>query len=143
LKSFEIREKLRDLHAKNDPFWQELTQVSSRHQAPVVGPVVFEDMIEEVDEEEMDDSDVSLQKVIEATHRDHVPERTAIRETGGLMVQAEAEDLDIVPEPLEEGKDELGEGEGAGRVKRKRTANRLYKLADFKRHWDEEASDIE
>jgi hypothetical protein len=54
-----------------------------------------------------------------------------------LVTTTDAENIDNMPEPLG------GPSEGEGKQKRKRMANSLYKLEDFARHWDNEASDIE
>jgi hypothetical protein len=139
LRSFEMREKLRELRATDDPFWAELTCTNPR---PVTGAVVVEDIEIPEAEEELDDSDVNLRDVIAATHREAVPERrrgrTFILENGGLVSAADAENIEEIPKPVEE-----REAEDIGRGKRKKTANRLYHLSDFARHWDNEASDIE
>ena len=53
------------------------------------------------------------------------------------MVVAAAEQLNDVTDP------EGAEEKEAGRGKRKKTANRLYNLTDFARHWDDHGSDVE
>ncbi len=55
-----------------------------------------------------------------------------------MTTVADAEKLDEVPIPIKE-----GETRDGGWGKRKKTANRLYGLADFAQHWDNEASDVE
>jgi hypothetical protein len=135
-----MQEKLRELRATDDPFWAELTRANPR---PVTGAVIVEDLIAIPEgEEELDDSDVNLRDVIAATHREAVPKqhrrRTFTLENGGLVSAADAENIEEIPKPVEE-----GEEEDIGRGKRKKTANRLYHLSDFARHWDNEASDIE
>ena len=135
-----MQEKLRELRTADDPFWAELTHANPR---PVTGAVVVEDMIEIPEgEEDLDDSNVNLRDVIAATHREAVPKRrhgrTFTLENGSLVSAADAENIEEIPKAVEE-----GEAEDIGRGKQKKTANRLYHLSDFARHWDNEASDVE
>lgn len=135
-----MQEKLRELRTKNDPFWAELTCADARHKCPETETIVVEDLIPDPDdEEELDDSDVSLHDVIAATHQ--TPQavhkrhgRASVRENGGLETTTNAEQMDEAPRPMEG-------GEGEGRGKRKKVANRQF--ADFSRHWDQDTSDIE
>jgi hypothetical protein len=138
---------------KHDPFWIELNQVNAHHIRPVMGALVIEDSIPEPEEEELDDSVVSLKDIVATTHRrplDTCRRRQHIctRENGGLMVTAEAEDLDLLPISTEsvgeEGdKEESEKKVEVGRGKRKKVANRLYCFSDFTRHWDNKASDVD
>jgi hypothetical protein len=140
LRSREMQKKLRDLHINNDPFWNELNRVNDHHPRPVTGAVIAEDIIANPeDEDELDDSDIRLKDVVAATHkkpiRDHGHKRISTDENGGLMAAVDVENIDEVPKAVE------GVDEEEGRGKRKKTANKLYRLSDFTRHWDEEASD--
>ena len=145
-----MQEKLTNLQEQNDPFWTELIQVSTHHQQPVTGPIVIEDLAVEIDaNDQMDDSDVSLQDVIAVTHKNIPPKRQCrivAREAGGLMTTTNVESLDEVPK-LEEkmavdSAGGLGMKEG-GKGKWKRMENSHYRLEDFARHWDNDGSDIE
>lgn len=141
-----MQEKLRRLRITNNPFWEELMRVNPRHQRPTVGGIVVEDIMENPDDEyEMDDSAVSLCNVMAATHRKKQPQmrhgRVATHKNGGLISAADAETLDEVPELLKTGEVQAAGEEGRG--KRKRTANKMYSLAHFTRHWDNDLSDIE
>lgn len=136
-----MQEELRNLRTVNPEFWTALTTVSARRAKP--SRTEIEDMVPEPDEEDnLDDSDISLNDVLSATHQEEPSSlrrgRISKRERGGLTTVADAEKLDNVPILINE-----GETKDGGRGKRTRTANRLYCLADFARHWDNEASDIE
>jgi len=139
-----MQTKLRELRDKKDPFWDELTRENPCHQQPLTAAVVDEDIMADPDDgEDLDDTAVSLNDVIVATHKEPAPtkktRRVGLRGNGGLMVVAAAEQLNDVTAPLVEG----AEGKEAGRGKRKKTANRLYNLTDFARHWDDNGSDVE
>jgi hypothetical protein len=131
---------------KNDPFWSELTKPNTRHPRPITAAIVTEDLIEDPEhEEELDDSDVSLRDVMATTHNQPVPRkhRAAARPNGGLTTIADAEKLDQIPEPVEGGGTAGEEAAEEGKGKRNRKPNRLYNLAHFARHWDNEGSDVE
>ena len=137
----DVEEKLRDLHHTNDPFWTELNCPNARHLRPLTDAIVVEDIITNPeDEDEIDDSAVSLQNVVVATHRKPMHKkssRISVQENGGLATTTDAENINIPVTADEEVEVEEGRG------KRRKTANRLYRLADFARHWDNEASDVE
>jgi hypothetical protein len=121
-------------------FWAELNTVNHRHPRLVTGAVVEEDNIPNPeDEDDLDDNDVSLRDVIAVTHQEPVTKQhrrcTSLRENGGLTTVTDAEQLEEMPKPLKV--------EEEGRGKRKKTANTLYRLSDFTRHWDNEGSDVE
>jgi hypothetical protein len=116
--------------------------VNLRYGRPEEGDVVAEDDLPDPnEEEELDDSDVSLTDILSATHREEPPTqcrgRITKHEKGGLMMIADAENLDELLMVEEK------EVEGEGRGKQKKTANRLYSLTDFARHWDNENSDVD
>jgi hypothetical protein len=102
----------------------------------VVGAVVDKDMEADIDDANLDDTDISLRDVIMATHqkgpRGHAS--TTTEKDSGLQSTAEAESLDSLPKPVEE-----EEKANTGWGKRQGTANRLYKLNDFAG----KASDVE
>ena len=140
LRSFDMQESLRMLREQDAPFWNELTTVNPRnaHAKPKTDEVVAEDVMPEPedDEEHLDDTDISLQDVVTATHQDDRPKKhVAIHPKGGLTRIADAEKLDELP-MIDEGVKAV-----EGRGKRQRTANRQY--ADFSRHWDNEESDVD
>ena len=69
-------------------------------------------------------------------------QRISKHEDGGLMAAADADDIDAEPlATVVEGMVERDNAEGKG--KHQKTANRLYRLSDFTRHWDNEGSDVE
>jgi hypothetical protein len=136
-----MQEELRSLREKDPAFWKELTTPNPRYAEPEVGEIVAEDILPDLDdEEELDDTDVSLREVIAATHHEEGPAKRRGRvvndERGGLTTVADAEQLDELPLAVDGGEEE-------GRGKRKKRPNRLYSLVDFARHWDNEGSDIE
>jgi formate dehydrogenase assembly factor FdhD len=135
-----MQEKIRGLRTANDPFWSELNSPNPRADLHLTtGHVVAEDIVPDPDDEDaVDDSDVSLQDVIAATHQDLPAKRRrqhiSTRDNGGLVTNTDAEDIN---------QSASIEAEEEGRGKRKKKKNTLYCLADFKRHWDNEASDVE
>jgi hypothetical protein len=104
--------------------------------------VAEDDIMDPVEEEEEDDSDVSLRAVIAETHKEEPTKKwrasVATRNEGGLMSIGDAERLDISENEAESEFPEEG-----GRGKRVKKANKLYNLQDFARHWDDEPSDTE
>jgi hypothetical protein len=138
LRSFNMQGSLRKLRDDDPEFWSQLTRADEKL---VVGAVVDEDVVPDVDHGNLDDTDVSLRDVVIATHQKGRPRGRVLKtieEDGGLRSTAEAELLDSLPKVVED------EGPAkTGRGKRQRTANRLYKLDDFARHWDNESSDVE
>jgi hypothetical protein len=73
LRSFHIQKALRDLCEADGPFWQELTAVNRRDLRPKVADQVAEDLNDvesDCEVENLDDSDISLQNVVEATHHE-------------------------------------------------------------------------
>jgi hypothetical protein len=138
LRSFNMQDSLRKLRDDDPEFWSQLTRTDGKL---VVGAVVDEDMVPDVDDGNLDDTDVSLRDVVIATHRKGRPRGRVLKtieEDGGLRSTAKAESLDSLPKAVE---DEGPANAGCG--KRQRTANKLYKLDDFARHWDNESSDVE
>ena len=135
-----MQEELRNLRTANPEFWTALTSVNARRAKP--SKTEIEDIMPDPDEDDLDDSDISFGDVLSATHQEEPAGlrrgRINERKHGGLTTVADAEQLDEVPIPINE--EETTHG---GRGKRMKTANRLYRLADFARHWDNEASDVE
>jgi hypothetical protein len=149
LRSFDMQEKLRELRTSNDPFWDELTRVNACHQYPITAAVVAEDIVPDLDdeEEELDDTSVSLHDVIAATHCERAPRKSRPRsENGRLRAMADAENLDEIPVAInseDKNRAPMPDEEVGGRGKRKKMRNKLYSLVDFTRHWDNDDSDIE
>lgn len=150
LRSFDIQEALRHLRDTNAPFWQELTAPRTHDAKLNVGDNVVEDLDQiesDVENEDLDDSDISVKTVLRVAHQGELSTRRqghiSKHKNGGLTTISAAERLDELPVAEVEGNTEEVDARGAGRGKRKKTANRLYSLSDFAPHWDNEGSDIE
>jgi hypothetical protein len=146
LRSPEMQEALWALKETNPTFWAQLTMTNPRHLRPRQDEIVPEDTIADpLEDEDEDDSDVSLRDVIAETHKEEPTKkaraRVANRTKGGLMSSGDAERLDISQNEAELALPEAPKEEGRG--KRVKKANKLYGLQDFARHWDDEASDVE
>jgi hypothetical protein len=167
LTSFDARKKLRDLKVEDPAFWNELVVETVASDLPAPNEIVPEDTIDEGDDDEYgDDSSIGLAIVVKAV----VDEGTAalkavgIREDGGLVREAFAEDDNEAPADLIDGMvdkkqrihtgdidgshlgtrtntaaDNSPEHQGHGR--RKKISNKQF--ANFIRHDDNEDSDIE
>jgi hypothetical protein len=115
----------------------------------IEGDVVEDlDKIEsDVDNEDLDDSEISVKTVLNVAHQEEMPTRHQGRisknKNGGLTTISAAERLDELPVAEVVGNTEEVDARETGRGKRKKTANRLYSLSDFAPHWDNEGSDIE
>jgi hypothetical protein len=139
-----MQEEIRNTRENDPKFWEELTRVNPRQTRPTAA-ICIEDSIPEPeqDDEQLDDTDISLQDVLAATHHEELPAkrrgRTSINEQGGLTAGANAENLDELPVVDNEGVEPV---EG-GRGKRRKTANKLYSSAAFTRHWDNDQSDVD
>jgi hypothetical protein len=138
------------LREADAPFWKELTAVNERHLRPKVVDHVAEDLnnVEsDCEIENLNDSDISLRNVLEATHQEQplAQHRGQISESdkGGLTTISAVERLEELPAPEIEGNMNEVDGVEHGRGKRRKTTNRLYSLADFAPHWDNEASDVD
>jgi hypothetical protein len=92
------------------PFWKELTAVNKRHLRPKVVDHVAEDLNDvesDCEIEHLDNSDISLWNVLEATHQEQplAQHRGRISESdkGGLTTISAAERLEELPAPEIEG----------------------------------------
>ena len=116
-----MQEKLRQLCTTNDPFWIELNCLNPCHPHPLTDPVILENIIPNPeDEEDLDDSDVSLRDVIVETHQEPAPKRCGCiskQDNGGLATKTDAENIEKLPNP---GPVEGGVEEEGGRGKQKK-----------------------
>jgi hypothetical protein len=138
---------------QTDPeFWKELTKGQSQN-LPNATEILLEDSqtndthIEDV---VADDSELPMPILIAAMTGGELPENVGVRENGGLVSFAEAEDIDIEPESeiasvdadsadsrpnLDDSEPGLNE---KGRGKRRKTANKYYSSVAFWQHNDED-----
>ena len=65
LRSFNMQDSLRKLRDDDPEFWSQLTRADEKL---VVGAVVDEDVVPDVDDGNLDDTDVSLRDIVMATH---------------------------------------------------------------------------
>jgi hypothetical protein len=133
-----------------DPeFWKELTMKTTHSVSlPDEDTMTPEDeslLATELEDEDLDDSEIPTKTVIKLVIDKKVPEGITVRQSGSLMSNRAAESLDVV----DENAGESGPGSSAatstveqlGLGKRKRKANTLYR--EFWRHNDDSDSDIE
>lgn len=137
-----------------DPeFWNELTmKATDLVSLPDEDTMTPEDeslLATELEDEDLDDSEIPTKTVIALVLDKKVPKGTAARQSGSLMSNRAAESLDVINENVGESS-ELGLGLGTssgstveemGQGKRKRKANTLYR--EFWRHNDNDDSDVE
>ena len=176
LTSFDARKKLRDLKVENPAFWNELSvqTVAPDSDLPAPNEIVPEDTLYEGDGDKYgDDSSIGLATVVKAVISEGavVLKAVGIREDGGLVQEAFAEDGDNEEPHWQEPADLNGSGkvdkklgvhtgdidsshldtrtntatnnfpEQQGRGRRKKVSNKQF--ANFIRHDDNEDSDIE
>jgi hypothetical protein len=146
-----------------DPeFWNELTmKTTDSVSLPDEDTMTPEDeslLATELEDEDLDDSEIPTKTVIALVIDKKVPKGTAARQSGSLMSNRAAESLDVIEENT--GESGCGSGTGSsdsvtgpgpgtsvatveqmGPGKRKRKANTLYR--EFWRHNDDSDSDIE
>jgi hypothetical protein len=110
LRSFHIQKALCNLREADTPFWKELTAVNERHSRPKVVDHVAEDLNDvesDCEIKHLDDSDISLWNVLEATHQEQplAQHRGRISESdkGGLTTISAAERLEELLAPEIEG----------------------------------------
>jgi hypothetical protein len=139
-----------------DPeFWNELTMKTSQTtnlvSLPDENTMTPEDeclLAAELEDEDLDDSEVPTKTVIAMVLDKKVPKGTAARQSGSLMSNRAAESLDVIDEDAgESSKAGMSSGgtsvatvEEMGPGKRKRIANALYR--EFWRY-DDGDSDVE
>jgi len=134
LTSFKAREALRQMAKTNPEFWAELSGGGADDvQLPDAAETLPEDVEHdtELEDQDSDDSDLSLETLITALTKD-VPDTVGSRKSGKLASLTDAENVDLVPEMLEQG-NSAAEG---GRGKRNKVANKQYQ--GFWRHHDED-----
>jgi hypothetical protein len=134
LTSFKAREALRQMAKTNPEFWAELSVGGADNvQLPDATETLPEDVEHdtELEDQDSDDSDLSLETLITALTKD-VPDTVGSRKSGKLASLTDAENVDLVPEMLEEG-NSAAEG---GRGKRNKVANQQYQ--GFWRHHDKD-----
>jgi hypothetical protein len=148
LTSFEARDRLRDMRTTDPEFWKELTQNPSHSDAqelPGLNEQLAEDIEPESDksnttleDDDADDSDLPISTLINLMIEGdtNLPATVGTRRDGTLTSLADAENVDLEGDRVEEGS---GDSESAleGKGKRKRRANQLY--ASFWRHYDEDS----
>jgi hypothetical protein len=140
-----------------DPeFWNELTmKTTNLVSLPDENMTTPEDeclLAAELEDEDLDDSEVPTKTVIAMVLDKKVPKGTAARQSGSLMSNRAAESLDDIDEDAGEsskagmsgGRASVATAEEMGAMgpgKRKRMANTLYR--EFWRHHDGDGSDVE
>ena len=134
-----------------DPeFWNELTMktTASLPDEDVVTPEDESLLATELEDDDLDDSEIPTKTVIALVLDKKIPKGTAARQSGSLMSNRAAESLEVV----DENASEIGPGTSSGGTsvtavekmglgKRKRKANTLYR--EFWRHNDNDDSDVE
>ena len=160
LTSFDAQKKLRDLKVEDPMFWNELSGEGVISDLPAPDEIVPEDAIDEGDDDEYgDDSSIGLATVVKAIVNKGAAALKAavgIREDGGLVWEAFAEDNNEEPMDLINGMVDDGQGDGMGtctntagenlpqkegRGRRKKISNKQF--ANFICHDDNEDSDFE
>jgi hypothetical protein len=123
------------LRTTNTEFWRELTGLESNEsQLPKSNKIISEDIEPDASFEDnnADDSDLSIQTLINVMVKNDLPAGVGMRKSGALTSIVEAENPDIVDinlEPVERvekrinGEDNIVEDRGRGR--RKKVANKL------------------
>ena len=163
LKSYAARDALRNLRTKNAEFWGELTGLElNDNQLPLLpksDEILSEDIEPDtsLEDNDADDSDLSIQTLIDVMVKNDLPAGVGTRKSGALtsIVDAENSDsVDIPMEPIEseeriDREDNVVESrawgkqkeavDGRGRGMRKKVANKLYD--QFWRHNDDDSSD--
>lgn len=137
LTSFNTRKRLWEMKDRDPEFWKELTEVKTVG-LPAPDVTMPED---EPDREDQltDDSELPLNAVIEEIINGTCPDGIAHCPTGGLMSVADAERLDLEPEPdVVASQDVETKDTKLGRGKRHRTENKLYTSSTFWRHHDDD-----
>jgi hypothetical protein len=136
------------LRTTNTEFWRELTGLESNEsQLPKSNKIISEDIEPDAsfEDNDADDSDLSIQTLINVMVKNDLPAGVGMRKSGALtsIVEAENPDIQVVDinlEPVErvekriDGEDNIVEDRGRGR--RKKVANKLY--GQFWRHNDNE-----
>jgi hypothetical protein len=139
LTSFNMRQALRNMNDTNPEFWNELTKRKPEElPLPEETKIMPEDTTAELENEDLDDSEVPIKAVVASLDKNKLPKGIAPREGGLLMSVHAAESLDL---PQHIGDTTMPEKSGPG--KRRHKLNTLYRAADFWRHNDSDGSDIE
>ena len=141
LTGVEARSKLRTLKNSDPDFWAELTCKRAQDLVPpddvhqpednaTSGLVVVDDDVG------VDDSDVTMEVLLESMAGRGIPEGFILTEEGGISSNANAEGLDEDDVTIVQGigGDVEADETQRGRGKRRKTANRLYNSKDFWRY---------
>ena len=122
------RSKLRSLRDTDSNFWEELTSQNTIHLPAKDNPQPEDDPTDVDPIDELDDSEVQIEDLIESMVMNNVPEGYQVSAAGGLETKAEAESFEEVQivKDADDGDKEIGRG------KRVKQSNRLYK--DFWQH---------
>jgi hypothetical protein len=147
LTSYAARGALRTLRTTNAEFWGELTRLESNEKhLPKSNEILSEDIEPDtsLEDNDADNSDLSIQTLINVMVKNELPAGVGTRNTGALISIVEAENSDTVDIPLEpvgcvekiiDGESSIVEGRG----RRKKVANKLYE--QFWRHNNEDNAD--
>ena len=140
-----MRQALRNMKDTDPEFWNELTmKMPEDLPLPDETKIMPEDerlLSAEVENEDFDDSEVSIKAVIASLDTNKFPRGIAPCEGGLLMSVRAAESLEEMGPGTGDFETALPEKLGPG--KRKRKPNTRYRAADFWRHNDSDGSDIE
>ena len=133
-----VRAKLRNLRDTDPIFWNELTSPDPQAVLPPEDvPQAEDEYSDTVDD--VDDSDVPIDVVIENLVAGVAPQGYVVGDGGRFQAEVDAERFDDKPATEIDGGDDSGKKMGRG--KRRKQANRLY--GAFWRHNDSEPSDVE
>jgi hypothetical protein len=146
LESRKTRQALRDLKDRDPEFYKELTNGKSQPNLIQNGVVAEDEEIgAEIEDIDADDSNVSVNQVINGIVDEQLPDGFTVQTSGVWMPTSIAEcsdEAEIVEKDGLTVKNLKETNEGMGRGKRKRESNRLYSSHAFWRHNDSEGSDV-
>jgi hypothetical protein len=146
LMSFKVHDTLQNMKNTNPEFWEELTKGQNNNQhLPTPTETLPEDVEPDIHlkDEDMDDSDLSVETLVMAMMKDHIPPIVGTQKTGTLTSLANAENNDEnlpatalgieIPEKAKELTVAPGE---SGRGKQTKYANKMYNARSFWCHND-------
>jgi hypothetical protein len=98
----------------NHEFWNELTTKTadsvSLSDEDMMMPENESLLVAELEDEDLDDSEISTKAVIAMILENKLPKGTATRQSGSLMSNQATESLDVIDEPM--GESDLGTSSG-------------------------------